>query len=51
MNQLETRGAMVRTPTREELARTVREIRELIRPWGDGDHARLIRAVLDRNGV
>lgn len=51
VNQFETRGDGVRPPTREELARTVREIRELIRPWGDGDHARLIRAVLDRNGV
>jgi transcription termination factor NusB len=31
--------------------RAIREIRELIRPWGDGEHARFIRAVLDRNGV
>jgi hypothetical protein len=39
-------------PTREaKLSRAVREVRDLIRPWGDGDNARLIRAVLDRNDV
>lgn len=34
-----------------KLSRAVQEIRDLIRPWGEGDHARLIRGVLDRNGV
>jgi hypothetical protein len=29
----------------------VREIRKMIQPWGDGDHARLIRAVLDKYRV
>lgn len=39
-------------PSREQkLTRAVREIRELIQPWGCGDHANLIRVVLDRNGV
>jgi SLT domain-containing protein len=38
-------------PRDERLARAIREIRELIQPWGDGDRARLIHAVLDRNGV
>lgn len=43
------RGAAVPLTREQKLERAVREIRELIQPWGDGDHARLIRAALDRN--
>lgn len=42
-------GPAVPLTREQKLERAVREIRELIGPWGDGDHARLIRAVLDRN--
>lgn len=38
------------TPERR-MARAIKEIRELIWPWGEGEHAVMIRAILDRNGV
>ncbi len=39
-------------PTREQrLEKAVREIRELIAPWGDNERARMVRSILDQNRV
>lgn len=39
-------------PTKEQrLEKAVREIRELIGPWGDNERARMINAILDRNKI
>ncbi len=44
-------GSAVPLTREQRLERAVREIREVLDLWGDGDRATLLRRVLDRHGV
>lgn len=44
-------GAAVEKTREQRLSMAIAEIHEAIKPWGDGDHAMIIRRILDRNGA
>jgi hypothetical protein len=44
-------GSAVPLTKEQRMAKAIHDLRQAISPWGDGDHARIIRAILDKHDV